>query len=132
MFFSFVLKSRNIPFDGKDFSVLDIDLISSISLHEMYSFISYCQKDLGSSAGTRARKIVSIRQFWKYLKTMANLIDNNIAEVLETPKLPYRIPKHLNLDESVRLKGYINVKNMPILGAGVFVPYFMYFCTFGH
>jgi integrase/recombinase XerD len=103
MFFSFVLKSRNIPFDGKDFSVIEIDLISSISLHEMYSFISYCQKDLGSSAGTRARKIVSIRQFWKYLKTRANLIDNNIAEVLETPKLPNRIPKHLNLDESVRL-----------------------------
>ncbi|HEY5586074.1 MAG TPA: tyrosine-type recombinase/integrase, partial [Ruminiclostridium sp.] len=56
-----------------------------------------------ASAGTRARKIVSIRQFWKYLKTKAHLIDNNIAEELETPKLPKCIPKYLKLEESVRL-----------------------------
>lgn len=52
---------------------------------------------------TGARKIVSIRQFWKYLKTKAHVIDNNIAEELETPKLPKRIPKYLNLEESVHL-----------------------------
>ncbi|MDU7251951.1 MAG: hypothetical protein E6274_06415 [Clostridium sp.] len=63
----------------------------------MYSFISYCQKSLNSSPRTRAKEIVSIRQFWKYLKTKAHLIDNNIAEELETPKLPKRIPKYLNL-----------------------------------
>lgn len=43
------------------------------------------------------------QQFWKYLKTKAHVIDNNIAEELETPKLPKRIPKYLNLEESVRL-----------------------------
>lgn len=69
----------------------------------MYSFISYCKKSLNASAGTRARKIVSVRQFWKYLKTKAHIIDNNIAEELETPKLPKRMPKYLNLEESVRL-----------------------------
>lgn len=69
----------------------------------MYTYLSYCQTELNSSAGTRARKIVSIRQFWKYLKTKAHLIDNNIAEELETPKLPKRIPKYLTLEESVRL-----------------------------
>jgi site-specific recombinase XerD len=69
----------------------------------MYNYISYCQSTLNSSAGTRARKIVSIRQFWKYLKTKIHLIDNNIAEELETPKLPKRIPKYLTLEESVRL-----------------------------
>ncbi|WP_253198813.1 hypothetical protein [Clostridium estertheticum] len=60
-------------------------------------------KTLNAFAGTHARKIVSIRQFWKYLKTKAHVIDNNIAEELETPKLPKRIPKYLNLEESVRL-----------------------------
>lgn len=55
---------------------------------------------LYSSAGTRARKIVSIRQFWKYLKTKAHLISNNIAKESETPK---RIPKYLTLEESVSL-----------------------------
>ncbi|MHB1127889.1 MAG: tyrosine-type recombinase/integrase [Bacillota bacterium] len=56
-----------------------------------------------ASAGTRARKIVSICQFLKYLKTKAHFIDNNIAEELETPKLPKRIPNYLSLEESARL-----------------------------
>mgnify|MGYP005842430219 CR=1 FL=1 len=47
--------------------------------------------------------ILSIRQFWKYLKTKAHLIDNNIAEELVTPRLPKRVPKYLSLEESVRL-----------------------------
>lgn len=46
---------------------------------------------------------MSLRQFWKYLKTKAHLIDNNIAEEMETPKIPKRIPKYLSLEDSVRL-----------------------------
>lgn len=102
-FFKFVLQARNIPFVDKNFRGIDIDFIKSINLNDMYAYIAYCQSTLKSSAGTRARKIVSIRQFWKYLKTKAHLIDNNIAEELETPKMPKRIPKYLTLEESVRL-----------------------------
>ncbi len=103
MFFDYVLNSRISPLVIKNFAIIDLEFIKSISLKDMYSFIAYCQTAKNASAGTRARKIVSIRQFWKYLKTKAHLIDNNIAEELETPKLPKRIPKYLNLEESVRL-----------------------------
>lgn len=103
MFFKFVLATRNTPMIDSNFAVVDLDFIKSISLSDMYSFIVHCQTSQKASAGTRARKIVSIRQFWKYLKTKAHLIDNNIAEELETPKLPKRIPKYLSLEESVRL-----------------------------
>lgn len=67
------------------------------------SLLAAKMNSMHRTAGTRARKIFSIRQFWKYLKTKAHLIDNNIAEELETPKLPKRIPKYLSLEESVRL-----------------------------
>ncbi|MBU7006044.1 tyrosine recombinase XerC [Phosphitispora fastidiosa] len=102
-FFKFILQARNIPFVDKNFQDIDIEFIKSINLNDMYAYIAYCQSTLKSSAGTRARKIVSIRQFWKYLKTKAHLIDNNITEELETPKMPKRIPKYLTLEESVRL-----------------------------
>ena len=102
-FFKFISEKRRILQVNFDFSYIDITFIKSISINDMYSFISYCQTDLNSSAGTRARKIVSIRQFWKYLNTKAHLLDSNIAEELETPKLPKRIPKYLTLEESVRL-----------------------------
>lgn len=39
----------------------------------------------------------------KYLKTKAHLINNNIAEELETPKQPKRIVRYLTLEKSVRL-----------------------------
>lgn len=103
MFFKFVLAARNTPIIDNSFAVVDLEFIKSIALSDMYAFIAHCQISLKASAGTRARKIVSIRQFWKYLKTKAHLIDNNITEELETPKLPKRIPKYLSLEESVRL-----------------------------
>lgn len=84
-------------------SNVDAAYIKEITLNDMYAFISHCQNDKMSAAGTRSRKIVSIRQFWKYLKTKAHAIDNNVSEELETPKIPKRIPKYLNLEESIRL-----------------------------
>jgi len=83
-FFNFV--AINLGLEYTDFKFITIEFIRSISLGDMYGFLAYCQDTLHSSPGTRTRKIVSIRQFWKYLKTKAHLIDNNIAEELETPK----------------------------------------------
>ena len=102
-FFKYLASQRQIPIENKNFTFASIDFIKTIILSDMYSYISYCQTELHSSPGTRARKIVSIRQFWKYLKTKAHVIDNNIAEELESPKLPKRIPQYLTLEESVRL-----------------------------
>ena len=101
--FANICNSRGTPIADNNFGIIDLEFIKSILLKDIYSFIAYCQNVLRSSAGTRARKIVSIRQFWKYLKTKAHLIDNNITEELETPKLPKKMPKYLNLEESVRL-----------------------------
>ena len=100
-FFRYICEVRNIKFS--DYGFADIDFIRSIELSDMYGFISYHQNTQNSSAGTRCRKIISIRQFWKFLKTKAHMIDNNIAEELETPKLPKRIVRCLTLEESVRL-----------------------------
>lgn len=100
-FFRHVASARQI--ESTNFQFADIDFIRSIQLADMYAFIAYPQEVLGSAAGTRCRKIISIRQFWKYLKTKAHLIENNIAEELETPKLPKRVVRCLTLEESVRL-----------------------------
>lgn len=100
-FLRYVADNRGVRTDGFQFA--DANFIRSIRLMDMYGFIAYHQEILHSSPGTRCQKIVSIRQFWKYLKAKAHLIDNNIAEELETPKLPKRIVRYLTLEESVRL-----------------------------
>lgn len=100
MFMKFIINKSKQKIEIAD---IDIELIKNITLNDMYSFITHCQINNKSCAGTRARKIVSIRQFWKYLKTKAHLLENNVAEELETPKIPKRIPKYLTLEQSVRL-----------------------------
>ena len=103
MFFRFLSDARSRPVPNENFSWVDTDFIKSITLADMYSFITYCQEQLHSSPRTRARKIVSLRQFWKHLKSKTCIIDNNVAEGLESPRIPKRIPKYLSLEESVRL-----------------------------
>jgi len=100
-FLCYIANSRG--YTHCDFSFADLDFIRSIRLGDMYAFLAYCQETLNAAPGTRYRKIVSMRQFWKYLKTKVHLIDNNIAEELETPKLPKRNVRTLTLEESVRL-----------------------------
>jgi len=103
MLFEFIKKNRGISENIRDYSDVDINFIRSISVADMYAFITYCGQQRNVTTATRARKIVSIRQFWKYLKTKAHLLENNVAEELETPKLPKRMPKYLSLEESIRL-----------------------------
>lgn len=103
LFFIWLSQQREHNINTSDLSFVTITFIKSISISDMYSFLAHCQNERKSSAGTRARKIVSIRQFWRYLHSKAHLLDCNIAEQLETPKRPKRTPKYLTLEESVRL-----------------------------
>jgi site-specific recombinase XerD len=106
MLFEYIKRKRGVPDEilaKRDFSDIDIEFIKSITVADLYAFITYCGEVRKVTAATRARKIVSIRQFWKYLKTKAHLLENNVADELESPKLPKRMPKYLSLDESIRL-----------------------------
>lgn len=106
LFFSFVKSKRNYAEEViklRDFSDVDIDFIKSITVADMYDFITYCGNERNVTTATRARKIVSIRQFWKYLRNKAHLLEINVAEELESPKLPKRMPKYLSLEEAIRL-----------------------------
>jgi site-specific recombinase XerD len=106
MFCEFIKHKRGVSKEVlaiRDFSDVNIDFIKSITITDMYDFINYCGDVRKITVASRARKIVSIRQFWKYHKNKAHLLDNNVAEELETPKLPKRMPQYLSLDESIRL-----------------------------
>lgn len=104
MFLDFICEKRGIKNRDKyDVSMVNADFLNGITLSEMYDFVGFCQTKKMSSPGTRSRKIVSIRQFWKYLKNKRHVLEENVAEELETPKQPKRLPKHLTLEESVRL-----------------------------
>ena len=102
MFFRFIKIHFHMT-DETDFSKIEIkdipiSIVKKITLED-----SYMAMELRSKAATRARKVSTIRIFFKYLSQKANLIDINPAQNLETPKADKRLPKYLNLEESKRL-----------------------------
>jgi len=82
---------------------LDLSVIKKITLEDIHKYISYMATELRSKPATRARKVSTIRIFFKYLSQKAKLIDVNPAQDLETPKLGKRVPRYLSLDESKKL-----------------------------
>ena len=91
-----------------DFDKIDITLfkekdLKKITLEDIHSYISHLAIDNRSKATTRARKISTIRIFFKYLSQKANILEINPAQNLETPKLEKRMPKYLSLEDSKKL-----------------------------
>ena len=105
------LKYMKIHFnltDKEDFSEIiikdfDIETLKRITLEDIHSFVSYLAVNNRSKAATRARKISSIRIFFKYLTVKAQILDVNPAQNLETPKQDKRMPKYLTLEDSRKL-----------------------------
>ena len=102
------IKLENKLTDEKDWTKIDVydlslDVIKNITLEDIHKYISYMATELRSKPATRARKVSTIRIFFKYLSQKAKLIETNPAQNLETPKLEKRIPKYLSLDESKKL-----------------------------
>ncbi len=94
--------------DESDYSKIEIKdlpiaIIRKITLNDIHAFISYLATELHSKSATRARKVSSIRVFFKYLSSKAKLIETNPAQDLETPKLDKRTPKYLTLEDSKKL-----------------------------
>lgn len=117
MFFRFLkLYKRLIAFDNntefEEIPIADVndDFIKNIKLPDLYAFLSFAEKQRENSTYSRARKVASLRSFFKYLNSRAKLIDYNPALDLESPKIIKRQPAYLNLQESKSLLNSIEGK----------------------
>ena len=96
-------ENKKMSFDLIDqVNILDIniDVIKTITLSDLYSFMTYLTRERNLNASSRARKVASIKSFMKYLTDKAKLLDHNPASELESPKILKKLPKYLNIDES--------------------------------
>lgn len=99
---------KDINFNDIIVSDLDIDTIKKISLSDLYAFMSYISINRDNSASSRARKVACLRSFFNYLNKKAMLIDSNPASELESPKARKRLPKYLDIDESMALLNVVD------------------------
>lgn len=100
--------------DITDISDIDSKFLNRIDLSAIYEYMTYLKDVCNDSAVTRARKVASIKGFFKYLHVKARIIDDNPAKELESPKLGKRLPKYLTLEQSTTLLD--QVKNKKLTG----------------
>jgi len=116
LFFRFMKQYKNlinnsVDFDDIDISDIDIELVRTITLSDLYEFMSFLSRVRDNNPSSRARKVASIKSFFNYLTTKAKLLDYNPASELDSPKVLKRLPKYLNIDESKKLLNAIDGKH---------------------
>lgn len=98
-------------FEEIDISSVDAELISTVTISDLYAFIVFCKDERGNNAATRARKTSTLRIFFKYLTSQIHLLETNPAEMLESPKVKNALPKHLSLEDSIELLSSVDGPN---------------------
>lgn len=93
---------------------IDADFLASVTTSDIFDYLSYLANDrtvdpdspmadYGISASARARKLSSLKSFYKYLTVRTKLLDENPVADMEYPKLRKSLPKYLTLDQSAAL-----------------------------
>ncbi|HAL88736.1 MAG TPA: recombinase XerC, partial [Clostridiales bacterium] len=127
MFLRFVKLMRGDMPVSTDLNSIDIrdvglDFIREIDTSDVFDFLSYLANDravnpesaapdYGISATARARKLSSIKSFYKYLTVRTKQLEENPVAELEYPKLRKSLPKYLTLDQSAALLQAVSGQN---------------------
>lgn len=126
-FFRFLKVSRGMvrrDTEFEDISIMDVDIdfVATVTLAEVYDYLSYLARDkikntrsrdveYGLTDSSRARKVATIRSYYKYLTVKAKVLTNNPIQDLDSPKVKKTLPRYLSLDESIKLLESVDGKN---------------------
>ena len=115
-------RSLNVPFEDVDIHDLDLDFVGSITTTDVYEFLSWLANDRttdpktpqsqrGIDAAARARKLSTLKSFYKYLTVRTKQLQENPVADLEYPKLRRSLPRYLTLEQSAALLNAVSGVN---------------------
>lgn len=98
--------------DNINIKTFDISLLNNLEITDIHSYLTFLDKEKRNSVNTRARKIASLRSFFKYACNIRKIMSSNPTELLESPTKKIRNPIYLTLEECLKLLETIKeVKN---------------------
>ena len=114
--------SINTRLDEISIKDIDLDFVGNITTSDVFEFLSYLANDrnpnpdssfpsYGIQAAARARKLSSIKSFYKYLTVRTKQLQENPVADLEYPKLRKGLPKYLTLDQCQALLSSVSGAN---------------------
>ena len=86
-----------------DISDIDYDLLKSITFDDVNEFIYYLHSERNNNEKSRARRISTLKSFFRFYTNNKGIISINPVEELESPKIRKTLPKYLSLEESLKL-----------------------------
>lgn len=102
-----MLRRGLVPADTElesiDVSKLDRPFIAAVTKEEIYEFLYYVTRQRSNANATRARKLSSLKGFFRYMTVKSNKLEYNPTDDIETPAQKKRLPKYLSLEESITL-----------------------------
>lgn len=113
---------QDLPFDQIDIMDVDLALIKTITLSDIYGYMTYLSRDrvqhqnceksnIGLNAASRARKLATIRSFFNYLCNKVHLLEENPCKDIDSPKQMKSLPRYLTLDDSLSLLNAVDGKH---------------------
>lgn len=107
-FFRYMKITRGMVDNESDFDSIPIDdiqmdIIKSITLTDAYEYMNWLQRERNNQSAARARKVSSLRGFFKYITLKKHYLQLNPIEELEVPKKKKALPKYLTLEQSIEL-----------------------------
>ncbi len=107
-FFRYFIASQTGDVSEKSLKETDISRISvkeigTITKEDIYKYMDYTHKVRGNSAVTRARKLSSLKGFFRYLVVVRGELEVNPCDNMEGPRIKNKLPKFLTLEESISL-----------------------------
>ncbi len=106
-----IVKDKKIEFEDIDITDIDDEFLKSIQLRDLYAFMSFIEKYRNNSAYARARKVATLKSYFKFLQGKAKIIVDNPTTELESPKINKRQPVYLTLDQSIHLLSSLDKNN---------------------
>ncbi len=95
--------AKDTPLDEISVADFTLDDLRMVSTMEVYEYLHYVSKERGNNPNTRARKVSSLRSYFKYMTTKAHKLEVDPVKDLEVPSLKKSLPKFLTLEESLEL-----------------------------
>ena len=89
---------------------VDIEFIKKISVTDIYEYLNYITSGRNNIAKTRARKVSSLKSFFKYLTINQGILEDNPMLHIDGPKVKTALPHYLSLEQSIDLINAIDGK----------------------
>ncbi len=90
-------------FSSIDISKENVETASLVTTEDVYEFLHYTSVGRGNEWQARARKLSSLKGFYRYLTVNKHIIENSPVLNIDAPQKKKTLPKFLNLEESERL-----------------------------